>query len=126
MNYFVECICEESLCEILWVFFVQYFESVFYQILFMSVLLSGVYEGSIIIVDLLKYGDFGFGIFNELDGELIVFSSQVYQLCVDGSVCKVQLEQKMLFVVMIWFQLQYWKIFDYLVSCQQLYEVIDQ
>ncbi len=46
----------------------------------MSALLSGVYEGSTTIADLLKHGDFGLGTFNELDGELIAFSSQVYQL----------------------------------------------
>ncbi len=60
----------------------------------MSALLSGVYEGSTTIADLLKHGDFGLGTFNELDGELIAFSSQVYQLRADGSARKAQPEQE--------------------------------
>lgn len=52
------------------------------------------------IADLLKHGDFGLGTFNELDGELIAFSSQVYQLRADGSARKAQPEQKTPFAVM--------------------------
>ncbi len=48
-------------------------ESVLYQTSLASALLSGVYEGSTTIADLLKHGDFGLGTFNELDGELIAF-----------------------------------------------------
>ena len=42
----------------------------------MSALLSGVYEGDTTIADLLAHGDFGLGTFNELDGEMIAFSSR--------------------------------------------------
>ncbi|MDR8295586.1 acetolactate decarboxylase, partial [Acinetobacter baumannii] len=63
---------------------------------------------------------------NELDGELIAFSSQVYQLRADGSARKAQPEQKTPFAVMTWFQPQYRKTFDHPVSRQQLHEVIDQ
>lgn len=79
MNHSAECTCEESLCETLRAFSAQHPESVLYQTSLMSALLSGVYEGSTTIADLLKHGDFGLGTFNELDGELIAFSSQVYQ-----------------------------------------------
>lgn len=47
----------------------------------MSALLSGVYEGSTTIADLLTHGDFGLGTFNELDGELIAFSSEYRYRC---------------------------------------------
>ena len=77
MNHSAECTCEESLCETLRAFSAQHPESVLYQTSLMSALLSGVYEGSTTIADLLKHGDFGLGTFNELDGELIAFSSQV-------------------------------------------------
>ncbi len=85
MNHSAECTCEESLCETLRAFSAQHPESVLYQTSLMSALLSGVYEGSTTIADLLKHGDFGLGTFNELDGELIAFSSQVYQLRADGA-----------------------------------------
>ncbi len=126
MNHSAECTCEESLCETLRAFSAQHPESVLYQTSLMSALLSGVYEGSTTIADLLKHGDFGLGTFNELDGELIAFSSQVYQLRADGSARKAQPEQKTPFAVMTWFQPQYRKTFDHPVSRQQLHEVIDQ
>ena len=61
------------------------------------------------IADLLAHGDFGLGTFNELDGEMIAFSSQVYQLRADGSARAAKPEQKTPFAVMTWFQPQYRK-----------------
>ncbi|WP_288709787.1 acetolactate decarboxylase, partial [uncultured Serratia sp.] len=69
-------------------------EGEIYQISLMSALIDGVYEGETTIAELLKHGDFGLGTFNHLDGELIAFSSQVYQLRADGSARKAQPEQK--------------------------------
>lgn len=77
MNHSAECSCEESLCETLRGFSAQHPDSVIYQTSLMSALLSGVYEGNTTIADLLTHGDFGLGTFNELDGELIAFSSEV-------------------------------------------------
>ena len=37
---------------------------------------------------------FGLGTFNELDGEMIAFSSQVYQLRADGSARAAKLSKK--------------------------------
>lgn len=70
------CDCEASLCETLRGFSAQHPDSVIYQTSLMSALLSGVYEGETTIADLLAHGDFGLGTFNELDGEMIAFSSQ--------------------------------------------------
>ena len=92
----------------------------------MSALLSGVYEGNTTIADLLTHGDFGLGTFNELDGELIAFSSEVYQLRADGSARKARMEQRTPFAVMTWFQPQYRKTFDKPVSREQLHDIIDQ
>jgi acetolactate decarboxylase len=77
------------------------------------------------IADLLAHGDFGLGTFNELDGEMIAFSSQVYQLRADGS-ARAKPEQKTPFAVMTWFQPQYRKTFDTPVSRQQIHDAIDQ
>ena len=70
------CDCEASLCETLRGFSAQHPDSVIYQTSLMSALLSGVYEGETTIADLLAHGDFGLGTFNELDGEMIAFSSR--------------------------------------------------
>jgi len=105
------CDCEASLCETLRGFSAQHPDSVIYQTSLMSALLSGVYEGDTTIADLLAHGDFGLGTFNELDGEMIAFSSQVYQLRADGSARAAKPEQKTL---------------DAPVSRQQIHDVIDQ
>ncbi len=126
MNHSAECTCEESLCETLRAFSAQHPESVLYQTSHNERPAERAYEGSTTIADLLKHGDFGLGTFNELDGELIAFSSQVHQLRADGSARKAQPEQKTPFAVMTWFQPQYRKTFDHPVSRQQLHDVIDQ
>ena len=120
------CDCEASLCETLRGFSAQHPDSVIYQTSLMSALLSGVYEGETTIADLLAHGDFGLGTFNELDGEMIAFSSQVYQLRADGSARAAKPEQKTPFAVMTWFQPQHRKTFDAPVSRQQIHDVIDQ
>lgn len=61
MNHYPECSCEESLCETIRGFSAHHPDSVIYQTSLMSALLSGVYEGSTTIADLLTHGDFGLG-----------------------------------------------------------------
>lgn len=75
------CDCEASLCETLRGFSAQHPDSVIHQTSLMSALLSGVYEGETTIADLLAHGDFGTGTFNELDGEMIAFSSRIPAAC---------------------------------------------
>lgn len=126
MTHSADCSCEESLCQTLRGFSAQHPENVLFQTSLMSALLSGVYEGSTTIAELLTHGDFGLGTFNELDGELIAFNSQVYQLRSDGSANAARPEQKTPFAVITWFQPQYRKAFDGPVSRQQLHEIIDR
>jgi len=49
-------------------------------------LLAGVYDGDMTCGELLKYGDFGIGTFDRLDGEMIVYQGRVYQIKSDGKV----------------------------------------
>ena len=94
MTHSSACTCQQSLCETVRGFSAQQPDNVLYQTSLMSALLSGVYEGNTTIADLLTHGDFGLGTFNELDGELIAFSSEVYQLRADGSARKARADQK--------------------------------
>ncbi len=75
-----------------------------YQTSLMSALIAGVYEGPTTIADLLKHGDFGLGTFNQLDGELIAFDNQVFQLHANGSAHPAQLDQKTPFAVFTFFK----------------------
>ncbi|QEU41586.1 acetolactate decarboxylase [Raoultella planticola] len=126
MTHSSACTCQQSLCETVRGFSAQQPDNVLYQTSLMSALLSGVYEGNTTIADLLTHGDFGLGTFNELDGEMIAFSSEVYQLRADGSARKARGEQKTPFAVMTWFRPQHRVSFDHPVNRQQLHEIIDR
>ncbi|MHB0945999.1 MAG: acetolactate decarboxylase [Sedimentisphaerales bacterium] len=49
-------------------------------------LLAGVYDGQMTCGELLKYGDFGIGTFDRLDGEMLVYQGRIYQIKSDGKV----------------------------------------
>ena len=44
-----------------------------YQTSLMSALMAGIYEGEATYEEIRKYGDFGLGTFNDLDGEMVGF-----------------------------------------------------
>jgi acetolactate decarboxylase len=56
------------------------------QVSTIDALLAGSYDGQMTLENLLKYGDFGLGTFDALDGEMIVLDHQVYQARADGTV----------------------------------------
>jgi hypothetical protein len=51
-----------------------------YQTSPMSALIAGIYEGEATYGEIRKHGDFGFGTFNDLDGEMVGFDGIFYQL----------------------------------------------
>ena len=55
-----------------------------YQTSLMSALIAGIYEGDVTYGQIRKYGDFGLGTFNDLDGEMVGFDETFYQLRSDG------------------------------------------
>ena len=50
-----------------------------------NALLEGVYDGSMTYGELRQHGDFGLGTFNALDGEMIAFDGDFYQIKADGA-----------------------------------------
>lgn len=56
------------------------------QISTIQALLKGVYDGDTTFEQLRTFGDFGIGTFNGLDGEMVAFDGQFYQVKGDGSV----------------------------------------
>jgi acetolactate decarboxylase len=69
----------------------------------MGALLDGVYEGNLRIRELLRYGDFGLGTFNRLDGEMLVLDGVCYQLRGDGSATIADPEELTPFAAVTWF-----------------------
>jgi len=65
-----------------------------YQLSTMTSLLDGVYVSDKTFSELKKQGDFGIGTFEHLDGELIAFDNEFYQLKSDGTANIVKDEDK--------------------------------
>ncbi|WP_404764974.1 acetolactate decarboxylase [Proteus terrae] len=101
-------------------------ECTIYQNSLMSSLIAGVYDSDITIADLLKHGDFGLGTFNQLDGELVAFDSNVFQLRSDGSARKTLNSQKSPFAVMTFFNCDIEHYFSYGASQKEIHNVINQ
>lgn len=57
---------------------------VIYQVSTIDALTEGVYDGEVTFDELKKHGDFGIGTFDGLDGEMIGFDGEFYQIRVDG------------------------------------------
>ncbi|MCK9211836.1 MAG: acetolactate decarboxylase [Ignavibacteriaceae bacterium] len=58
--------------------------NVLYQYSVINALSAGVYEGDLTVNELKKYGDFGLGTFNNIDGEMVVLDGKIYQIKTDG------------------------------------------
>jgi acetolactate decarboxylase len=57
-----------------------------YQVSTIDALMQGVYDGNVTVGELKKYGDFGIGTFDKLDGEMIVLDGRVWHAKSDGTV----------------------------------------
>ncbi|HIE5765577.1 alpha-acetolactate decarboxylase [Proteus mirabilis] len=101
-------------------------ECTIYQNSLMSSLIAGVYDSEVTIADLLKHGDFGLGTFNQLDGELVAFDSNVFQLRSDGSARKALNSQKSPFAVMTFFNCDIEHHFSYGASQKEIHNIINQ
>ncbi|GLX64916.1 alpha-acetolactate decarboxylase [Proteus vulgaris] len=101
-------------------------ECTIYQNSLMSSLIAGVYDSDVTIADLLKQGDFGLGTFNQLDGELVAFDNNVFQLRSDGSARKALDSQKSPFAVMTFFNSDIEHSFSYGASQQEIHNTINQ
>lgn len=60
------------------------------QVSTIQALLNGHYDGTVSFGSLMKSGDFGIGTFDKLDGEMIAFDGDFYQVAYSGQVNKVK------------------------------------
>ncbi|WP_075183338.1 acetolactate decarboxylase [Pantoea sp. 1.19] len=121
-----ECSCADELRQTVTRLAEKSADKVIYQSSLMSALLHGVYDGKTTVADLLRQGDFGLGTFNQLDGELVAFDSQVYQLRADGSARPARPEQQSPFAVMTFFTPDYQHRFSQTASREDVHRVIDR
>ncbi len=74
-----------------------------YQVSTLQALIQGVYDGPTTIKDLKQHGDMGIGTFNRLDGEMVAFDNDFYQVKANGSVVRVREEMKTPFASVTFF-----------------------
>lgn len=120
------CLCGQEIINNLNNYINNHPECTIYQNSLMSSLIASVYDSDITIADLLKHGDFGLGTFNQLDGELVAFDSNVFQLRSDGSARKALNSQKSPFAVMTFFNCDIEHHFSYGASQKEIHNVINQ
>ena len=97
-----------------------------HQVSVMSALMDGVYEGEMTLAELFGKGDFGLGTFNGLDGELIAFDGEAFQLRSDGSARPATGDQKTPYAVVTFFEPQRTLTVDSPVSRRALHHDIDE
>ena len=56
------------------------------QVATIDAILAGAYDGTMSLEELRRYGDFGIGTFDRLDGEMIVLDRIIYQAGADGMI----------------------------------------
>ena len=85
-----------------------------------NALVEGIYEQSIPITEIKKFGDFGLGTFNDLDGEMMMLDGQVYQAASDGSVKLVDDSVQTPFACVTFFQPMSYEDVDHELSYEAL------
>lgn len=74
------------------------------QVSTINALLGGIYDGEVKIGQLLKFGNFGLGTFNSLDGEMVVLDGICYQVKADGKALRVSSDMKTPFAAVTHFE----------------------
>jgi len=74
------------------------------QVSTIDALLDGVYDGDVSYGEIKKFGDLGIGTFNALDGEMIAFDGNFYQVKADGKAYAVSDETKTPFASVTFFE----------------------
>jgi len=84
---------------------IQTNRDVLYQTSTINALLEGVYDGDQNFGKLRQYGDFGIGTFDAIDGEMIAFGGNFYQIKADGTAHTVDDSMKAPFAVVTFFDI---------------------
>jgi acetolactate decarboxylase len=90
-----------------------------------NALLEGVYDGSMTFGELRRHGDFGLGTFNALDGEMIAFDGEFYQIKSDGTPVPVSDDQRTPFATVQFFQPSLRRSLDGVIDYERLQTLMD-
>lgn len=91
-----------------------------------NALLEGVYDGEMTFRQLREHGDFGLGTFNALDGEMIAFDGEFYQIKSDGVAYPVQDAQQTPFAIVQFFEPEVHQVLDHEMDFEQLRDYLQR
>ncbi|MDH5364155.1 MAG: acetolactate decarboxylase [Dehalococcoidia bacterium] len=95
------------------------------QISTIDALLSGVYDGVMDFGTLKEYGDFGIGTFDSLDGEMVGFNGNFYQVKADGIAYPVSDSMETPFASVTFFNVDYEEKLPEGTNYEQLLAILD-
>jgi len=95
------------------------------QISTIDAILSGVYDGVVDFGTLKKYGDFGIGTFEGLDGEMLGFDGNFYQVKANGMAYAVSDSMEMPFASVTFFEVDYKQDLPEGIDYEQLQDFLD-
>lgn len=75
----------------------------------MAGIIEGAYSGSLTIEELLKYGDFGIGTFDGIDGEMVILDSKIYKIDYFGNSYLQSIKESTPFATITTFEKEYQK-----------------
>lgn len=74
------------------------------QLSTIDALSNGLYDGFMSAAEVLKYGDFGLGTFEGLNGEMVIVDGKMYQIPFDGAAREVEPAQLIPFMAITYFE----------------------
>jgi len=96
-----------------------------YQTSTISALQAGDFDGELTIGSLKRYGDFGVGTFNALDGEMVVLDGEIYQVKADGVATLATNDQQTPFAAVTYFAADQTVTIDEALDCAGLQAALD-
>lgn len=96
------------------------------QVSTIDAILAGTYDGIMTCDNLTRYGDFGIGTFDRLDGEMVILDGTVYQVRGDGKVYRPHASVKTPFAAIVPFDSDVTETLPAGIGFASLQEIIDK
>lgn len=97
-----------------------------FQVSTLGALMVGGFDGAVKYARLARYGDFGLGTFDKLDGEMVAFDGNFYQITADGMAHVVDEAMTTPFAAVTFFKADQILLVNQPTTCQKLYAYIDK
>jgi len=97
-----------------------------FQYATLSALMSGKYDGEMTVTELIRYGNFGLGIFDNFAGEMIVLDEKVFQVDANGRAELATPQTQTPFAVVTQFRSRWRLVLDANTNFEMLSKFLDQ